>query len=82
MRVRLGYPDRVVEVADGRVYLFNGKLRSAPLEEVLNHYTKGEGLLHPDLKEIVPDVMRVLLRSRELGGVVPSTMSNAQTVRG
>jgi hypothetical protein len=82
MRVRLGYPDRIVEVTDGRVYLFNGRLLSAPIEEVLNHYTKGEGLLHPELREVVPDVVRLLLRSGDLGGAALSLASNVQTASG
>ncbi|WP_297437029.1 hypothetical protein [Thermococcus sp.] len=82
MRVRLGYPDRIVEVADGRVYLFNGRLLSAPIEEVLNQYTKGEGLLHPELRDVVPDVVRLLLRGGDLGSIAPFPASNVQTASG
>lgn len=33
--VRLGYPDRIVEIRNGRVYVFKKKLYSADLHDVL-----------------------------------------------
>ncbi|ASA77860.1 MULTISPECIES: hypothetical protein [Thermococcus] len=72
MKVRLGYPDRIVEVEDKVVRVFKGRLVSAPLSEVVGYYLRGEGLLPPAVREIVPDVVRVLLSTGELqNSVVP-----------
>ncbi|NJE85730.1 hypothetical protein E3E23_07820 [Thermococcus sp. CX2] len=72
MKVRLGYSDRIVEIDDKVVHVFNGKLVSAPLSEVVNYYLKGEGLLPPAIKALVPDIIRVLLNTGEFHGEVPS----------
>ncbi|NJE62413.1 hypothetical protein [Thermococcus sp. 21S7] len=72
MKVRLGYPDRIVEVDNGVVRVFKSRLVSAPISEVVGYYLRGDGLLPPAVKEIVPDVVRVLLRTGELkNSVVP-----------
>ena len=51
MRVRLGYPDRIVEVDDRVVRVFKRRLVSAPLSEVLEYYTNGSAVLPPAVKE-------------------------------
>ena len=68
MKVKLGYPDRVVEISGKMVYLFKKRLYSAPLEEVLNYYLRGEGLLAPPLRRIAPDVVRIVMNSGEFEG--------------
>ncbi|NJE04859.1 hypothetical protein E3E36_01565 [Thermococcus sp. M36] len=61
MRVKLGYPDRIVEIDGDTVRVFKGRLVSAPLSEVVSYYLKGEGLLSPLIKDVAGDVVRVLL---------------------
>ncbi|WP_258083981.1 hypothetical protein [Thermococcus thermotolerans] len=74
MKVRLGYPDRIVEVDDKVVRVFKGRLVSAPLSEVVGYYLKGEGLLPPAVREVVPDIVRALLSTGELhSGVLTIT---------
>jgi len=68
MKIRLGYPDKIVEVDDKAVHVFDGKLVSAPLNEVVGYYLKGDGLLPPAVREVVPDIIGVLLRTGELEG--------------
>ncbi|MCD6372517.1 MAG: hypothetical protein J7L37_03060 [Thermococcus sp.] len=70
MRLKLGYPDKVVEVSGGRVYLFKKKLYSAPLEEVVNYYLKGEGLLAPPLRTVAADVARAILGGGDFGNTL------------
>jgi len=59
MVVRLGYRDKVVYVDGGRVYLFRGRLYSAPLDEVLRSAYSGDGLVPPEIREIAGDVARI-----------------------
>ncbi|NJE02639.1 hypothetical protein [Thermococcus sp. MV11] len=66
MKIRLGYPDRIVEVKDRTVYVFKGRLVSAPLNELVSYYLKGDGLLPPAIREVARDVVDVLLRTGEL----------------
>ncbi|WP_297091345.1 hypothetical protein [Thermococcus sp.] len=66
MKVRLGYPDRIVEVDNKVVRVFKGRLVSAPLSEVIRYYIRGEGLLPPAVREVVPDIVRALLSTGEL----------------
>lgn len=40
----MGYKNKLVEVRNGVVYLFDGKLWSAPLERVVEYYREGQGL--------------------------------------
>ncbi len=68
MGVKLGYRDRVVEISGKMVYLFKKKLYSAPLEEVVNYYLRGEGLLAPPLKAVAADVVRAVMNSGDFGG--------------
>ncbi|ACJ16549.1 hypothetical protein, conserved [Thermococcus onnurineus NA1] len=82
MKVRLGYPDRIVEVDDKAVHVFNGKLVSAPLSEVVKYYLKGEGLLPPSVKAVVPDIIRVLLSTGELHGEFQPTVEYGQGLSG
>ncbi|ASJ12909.1 hypothetical protein [Thermococcus thioreducens] len=66
MKLRLGYPDRIVEVDGKVVRVFKGRLVSAPLSEVVGYYLKGEGLLPPAVRDVVPDIVRALLSTGEL----------------
>jgi len=68
MRLRLGYPDRIVEIDGALVRVFKGKLVSAPLSEVVTYHLKGEGLLPPAVREVVPDIIKALLSTGELRG--------------
>jgi hypothetical protein len=66
MALKLGYPDRIVEVDDGVVYLFKGRLYRAPLSEVLNYYLRGEAVLPAPIKEVAADIARALLGAGEV----------------
>jgi hypothetical protein len=66
MVVRVGYKNRLVEVKNGFVYLFDGKLWSAPLERVVGYYLRGDEALPRPLREIAGDVYRVLLERGEM----------------
>jgi len=68
MRVRLGYRDKVVAIDGDTVYVFNGRLYSAPIEELVRHYLTGFGVLPDALKSVTEDVVRVLLRTGEFEG--------------
>jgi len=70
MRLKLGYPDKVVEISDRMVYLFKEKLYSAPLEEVVNYYLRGEGLLAPPLRAVAADVARAIMNSGDFGSAL------------
>ncbi len=80
MKVRLGYPDRIVEVDDKTVHVFKGRLVSAPLSEVVNYYVRGEGLLPPAIKDVAADVVRALLNVGELREGVSSFVGHAHHV--
>jgi len=66
MKVKLGYRDKIVEVSNGNVFLFKEKLYSAPLEELVSYYFKGEGLLAPPLRGIAGDVVRAIMKTGEV----------------
>jgi hypothetical protein len=68
MKVKLGYPDKIVEIDDDTVYVFDGKLYSAPLEELVKYYLTGFGVLPRPVKAVTEDVVRVLLRTGEFEG--------------
>jgi len=80
MRVRLGYPDRIVEVDGKSVHVFKGRLVSAPLSEVINYYVRGEGLLPPAVREIAEDIVRVVIRTGELEGSLQSSVEYSHRV--
>ena len=68
MRVKLGYLGRLVEIRDDIVYVFDGKLYSAPLEELVRYYLTGFGVIPKPLRMVSGDVVRVLLGTREFKG--------------
>lgn len=58
----MGYKNKLVEVRNGVVYLFDGKLWSAPpLERVVEYYLEGQGAIPGPIREIASDLYRVLL---------------------
>jgi len=59
MRVKLVYPNHIVEITEKEVYLFNGKLVSAPLDEVLYYAYGRDAVLPEELKKVAHDVLRV-----------------------
>ncbi|NJE07911.1 hypothetical protein E3E31_05145 [Thermococcus sp. M39] len=59
MKVKLAYPNYIVEVTENEVYLFNGKLVSAPLDEVLYYAYGKDAVLPEELKKVAHDVLRV-----------------------
>ncbi|AMQ18127.1 hypothetical protein [Thermococcus peptonophilus] len=61
MAAKLGYKNKLVEVKNGMVYLFDGKLWSAPLERVVEYYLQGQGVVPEPIREIASDLYRVLL---------------------
>ncbi|NJF25406.1 hypothetical protein [Thermococcus sp. Bubb.Bath] len=60
MRVRLGYPDRLLVVDGKTVYLFKKRLYSAPLEEITKWVRGEEALLPPVMREVAIDVVNAL----------------------
>ncbi|ASJ09561.1 hypothetical protein A3L11_10090 [Thermococcus siculi] len=80
MKVRLGYPDRIVEVDEKMVHVFKGRLVSAPLSEVVNYYVRGDGLLPPAIKEVAADVVRALINAEELRGVVSPPVGHTHRI--
>ena len=60
MKVRLGYPDRLLVVDGKTVYLFKKRLHSAPLEEIEKWVRGEEALLPPALREVATDVINAL----------------------
>ncbi|WP_297521112.1 hypothetical protein [Thermococcus sp.] len=81
MKVRLGYPDRIVEVDEHRVYVFKGKrLFSAPLDEVLGYILKGDGLLPPAVKEVSRAVFDAALNGGYIHGKFGGGMESIRRV--
>jgi len=66
MKVRLGYPDRLLVVDGKTVYVFKKRLYSAPLEEIKKWVRGEEALLPPALREVAVDVVNTLELFREL----------------
>jgi hypothetical protein len=60
MKVRLGYPDRLLVVDGKTVYLFKKRLYSAPLEEIVKWVHGEEALLPPVLREVAADIVSAL----------------------
>jgi hypothetical protein len=60
MKVRLGYPDRILVVEGDTVYLFKKRLYSAPLEEVVKEVRDGDALLPPAMREVAVDIVSAL----------------------
>ena len=75
MIVRLGYKDKLVYVESGRVYLFKGKLYSAPLEEVIRAAYSEDALVPPDIREIAHDLTYVFR-------VIPAINEEKQAITG
>ncbi|AIF69344.1 hypothetical protein PAP_04665 [Palaeococcus pacificus DY20341] len=57
MRLRLAYPDTLVEVNKDEVLVFNGKLLRAPLNEVFNYVYGRDAILPEKIKEIASDIV-------------------------
>jgi hypothetical protein len=66
MKVKLGYVNRVVELDDETVYVFDGKLYSAPIKEVVGYYLRGTGLLPESIRTVAGDIARFLMSTGEL----------------
>ena len=66
MKVKLGYPDRIVEIDGDRVYVFKRRLFSAPLDEVVEYARGGEALIPPAVREVPREVFEVLFNGGHL----------------
>ncbi|WP_456368356.1 hypothetical protein [Thermococcus sp.] len=66
MVTRVGYKNKLVKVEDGFVYVFDGKLWSAPLERIVEYHVRGSEALPKPLREIAGDVYRILLEKKEI----------------
>ena len=66
MRVKLGYKDRLVELDNDRLYVFDGKLYSAPIREVVSYYLNGTAVLPEVIRSIASDIVRFLMQTGEL----------------
>lgn len=60
MRVKLAYPNCIVEITEKEVFLFNGRLISAPLDEIVEYITGREAVLPEELKKIAVDIFAIL----------------------
>lgn len=60
MRLRLAYPDALVEVVKDEVLFFRRKLLKASLSEVLNHAAGKDAVLPKELREVSPDIALAL----------------------
>ncbi|AFN05028.1 hypothetical protein PFDSM3638_08145 [Pyrococcus furiosus DSM 3638] len=60
MVVRLGYQDAVVVIDGEKVYVFDGRLLEASLEEVLRYAEYGEGVIPEPLKKFAKDIRDAL----------------------
>ncbi|WP_461865808.1 hypothetical protein [Thermococcus sp.] len=61
MKLRLAYPQKLVVIENKTVYLFENKLLSAPLDEVVNYYIGREAVLPQEIKAVAHDVIKALL---------------------
>ncbi len=68
MVLRLAYPDRVVIVEGGEVLVFDGRLHSAPLEDVLRSARGSPAPLPPEVREVAGDIVRALTGQGRLRG--------------
>jgi len=80
MRAKLGYENRVVEIGEGEVLVFDGRLYTAPLEEVIKHYLSGSGVLPPAVRDVSSDVVRFLLRTGELEAIIHSKIQYGESL--
>ena len=58
MKVKLVYPEYQIEITEKDVYLFNGRLISAPLDEVIYYAYGKDAVLPEELKKVAHDVLR------------------------
>ncbi|ASJ07478.1 hypothetical protein [Thermococcus pacificus] len=82
MKVRLGYPDRIVEVDGEAVYVFRGRLVSAPLKEVVRYYRGEDALLPPAIREISRDVVAAILRTSALQNEPSAALQALHSISG
>ncbi|WP_297512729.1 hypothetical protein [Thermococcus sp.] len=80
MRTKLGYEDKLVEIYENEVVVFDGKLYTAPLEEVIKHYLSGSGVLPPAIRDVANDVIRLLLRTGELETIIQSKVQYGESL--
>ncbi|WP_297065847.1 hypothetical protein [Thermococcus sp.] len=80
MRAKLGYMDKLVEITENEVLVFDGRLHTAPLEEVIRHYLSGSGVLPPAIRSVSNDVVRLLLRTGELETIIQSKVQYGESL--
>ncbi|AIU70806.1 hypothetical protein TEU_10945 [Thermococcus eurythermalis] len=80
MRAKLGYKDKLVEIAGSEVLVFDGKLYTALLEEVVRYYLHGSAVLPPAVREVSNDVVRFLLRTGDLETFVQSRIQYGESL--
>lgn len=80
MRVKLGYKDRLVEINDDELVVFDGRLHTAPLGEAIRHYVQGTASLPPAIRAVVDDVAKLLLRTGELEAIIHTRTSYEESV--
>ncbi|GAB6134948.1 hypothetical protein [Thermococcus prieurii] len=80
MRTKLGYEDKLVEIAENEVVVFDGKLYTAPLEEVIKYYLSGSGVLPPAIRDVTNDIIRLLLRTGELETIIHSKVQYGESL--
>jgi len=82
MKIKLGYPNKIVEIDKDTVYVFEGKLYSAPIEELVKYYLTGFGVLPRPVRAVTEDVIGVLLRTGEFRGFEARVRSYGESLTG
>ncbi|ASJ00203.1 hypothetical protein A3K92_01250 [Thermococcus gorgonarius] len=77
--IRLGYPDRIVEIRGDRVYLFKRKLYSADVSDVIRARYDPTFPIPAVFLEVAEDVARVLERFRSPPKSYPPVAQNSPT---
>ncbi|WP_297551093.1 hypothetical protein [Thermococcus sp.] len=80
MKAKLGYKNKLVGIVGEEVYVFDGKLYTAPLGEVVRYYLFGSGVLPQAIREISKDVIRLLLKTGDFETVVHSKVQYGESL--
>ncbi|WP_157626160.1 hypothetical protein [Thermococcus zilligii] len=77
--IRLGYPDRIVEIRENRVYLFKKRLYSADVSDVIRAMYDPTFPIPRVFLEVAEDVAQVLERFRSPLRSYPPVLQDTPT---
>jgi hypothetical protein len=80
MRAKLGYENKIVDITENEVLVFDRKLYTAPLKELIKHYLFRSGVLPPAIRDVSNDVIRLLLRTGELETIIHSMVQYGESL--